>query len=110
MPASDFINSEVTVSIPIKNDTPDKLKIFFRVAVNRSGEYDYVRFCVADTTMLPIDNSGEWQVYTQKLKVNPEAANSLIRYGIYTEGEGSFSIGNITIHSSNTSGNLNNHG
>ncbi|MEG1905687.1 MAG: S41 family peptidase [Bacteroidales bacterium] len=99
-PASDFVNFEVTVSVDIKNDTPEGLSVFFRAAVNNPGAQDYVSFCVADLTLLPVKNKGEWQTYSQKIIVGPDQANTLIRYGIYTEGTGRFSVRNVSLRSS----------
>lgn len=96
-PASDFVNSEVTVGVDIKNDTPNRLAVFFRAAVNNPGPEDYVEFCAADSTLLPVKNNGGWQTYSQKIIVGREQANKLIRYGIYTEGIGRFSVRNISL-------------
>ncbi|MEG1842518.1 MAG: hypothetical protein RR221_07390 [Alistipes sp.] len=99
-PASDFVNSEVTVSVDIKNNTPGCLAVFFRAAVNNPGAQDYVSFCVADSTIRPVKNGGEWQRYSRKIIVSHEQANALIRYGIYAEGAGSFSVRNVSLRSS----------
>ena len=98
-PASDFMDSEVTVSVDIKNNSANNLNIFFRVATISPRTEDHIMFCVADSTLKPILNSGEWQTYTHKLKIKPEHANSLINYGVYSDGEGEFSIKNISISS-----------
>lgn len=92
-------SSEVIVSADIRNNSQDQLDVFFRAAINDPGAPDYVAFCVADSTLKPVSNTGVWQTYSFTLKIKPEHANSLIRYGIFTDGEGRFSVRNISVNS-----------
>ncbi len=95
MPAANVVGEKLKVSVKLKNNNAEELKVFFKSAINNPSAEDYINFCVSDTSQKPIENYGDWKVYTSTLNINPEHSNSIIRVGIYVEGEGEFQVSDI---------------
>ncbi|MDL2231899.1 hypothetical protein LJB85_04115 [Porphyromonadaceae bacterium OttesenSCG-928-L07] len=97
IPAAYFPNGDLNVSVKIRKLTPSEdFKIFFKTVITPFTSYDdRMGFCVADSTLEPIQNSGEWQTYSYKLKIDESNRDYLITTGVYANGEGKFSLEHI---------------
>ncbi len=92
-PANDYKGCELKIKAQVKKTSlSDDFKIFLKLT---DADDAYVNFC-ADTTATPLVNTGEWEEYECGLLVGANS-NSSVYWGIYTEGEGSFSVDKIIL-------------
>ena len=94
-PVGDYAGDRVKIKARIRRTSPsENVKIFLRLTDEKDASYT---LC-ADTTQVPLVNHGEWNDYEFVLQIsdNPKNNNDLF-WGIYTEGDGSFSISHVIL-------------
>ena len=100
-PAADYGDHEIKVRARIRKNAPsDDLRLSFKVAT-RPQWRDVVPFG-PDADRWLVQNDGQWETYERSLSVAAENRGEAIRWGIYADGEGSFSVGAIEMENLKT--------
>lgn len=100
-PAADYGDHEIKVRARIRKNAPsDDLRLSFKVAT-RPQWRDVVPFG-PDADRRLVQNDGQWETCERSLSVAAENRGEAIRWGIYADGEGSFSVGAIEMENLKT--------
>lgn len=100
-PETDYGDHEIKIRARIRKNAPsDSLRLSFKVAT-RPQWRDIVPFG-PDADRWLVQNDGRWETYERCLSVTAENRGEAIRWGIYADGEGSFSVGAIEIENLKT--------
>ncbi|WP_419489769.1 hypothetical protein [Alistipes ihumii] len=100
-PAADYGDHEIKVRARIRKYAPsDDLRLSFKIAT-RPQWRDVVPFG-PDADRWLVQNDGQWETYERSLSVAAENRGEAIRWGIYADGEGSFSVGAIEMENLKT--------
>ncbi|MDL2231632.1 hypothetical protein LJB85_02705 [Porphyromonadaceae bacterium OttesenSCG-928-L07] len=81
-----------------KHSVSDDFKIFFKATKTSPMIDSYIELYASDTSLKPIENSGDWQTYSHTLRIDECDKNNFIRVAVYVEGDGSFSIEDIKLN------------
>ena len=101
-PAADYGDHEIKVRARIRKNAPSNdLRLSFKVATIVPQRRDVVPFG-PDADRWLVQNDGQWETYERSLSVAAENRGEAIRWGIYADGGGSFSVGAIEMENLKT--------
>lgn len=88
---------ELKVTADIRNNTPESLKVYFKTAFNSGMDY-YISVCSEGKEESRVAEDPGWQNYERTIDLRTAGADASPRIVLFTDGKGSFSIKNVTVH------------